>query len=228
MLRWRIAILISAAIAISYLDRQTLPVAIDAIRKEIPVTDGMFANLNIAFLITYALGLLWTLWRRFDYFLPEQHPRLTTAECAAIAGASDRSAELHSAVSQISNLRAAQKPDAPGNPEPSAESNSAIQQIEKLRYDSDKPPPKIPWLDLLRLREIHGVVLAKFLSDAAWYFYLLWLPRYLYDARGLNIKQVGCFHVIAFGIICLAIPRIEPLNVAAPKLKPAIAERSSP
>jgi hypothetical protein len=29
MLRWRIAILISAAIAISYLDRQTLPVAID-------------------------------------------------------------------------------------------------------------------------------------------------------------------------------------------------------
>jgi hypothetical protein len=28
MLRWRIAILVSMAIAISYLDRQTLPVAI--------------------------------------------------------------------------------------------------------------------------------------------------------------------------------------------------------
>ena len=24
---------------------------------------------------------------------------------------------------------------------------------------------------------------AKFLSDAAWYFYLFWLPKYLYDAR---------------------------------------------
>ncbi|HEV2315076.1 MAG TPA: hypothetical protein VGR94_07205 [Candidatus Acidoferrales bacterium] len=36
-LRWRIAILISMAIAISYLDRQTLPVAIKAISKDIPL-----------------------------------------------------------------------------------------------------------------------------------------------------------------------------------------------
>ena len=34
---------------------------------------------------------------------------------------------------------------------------------------------------------------AKFLSDAAWYFYLFWLPKYLYDARGFNIKSVGTF-----------------------------------
>ena len=37
MLRWRIAILVSAAIAISYLDRQTLPVAIKAIGQDIPM-----------------------------------------------------------------------------------------------------------------------------------------------------------------------------------------------
>ena len=36
--RWRIAILVSAAIAISYLDRQTLPVAIKAIERDIPIT----------------------------------------------------------------------------------------------------------------------------------------------------------------------------------------------
>jgi ACS family hexuronate transporter-like MFS transporter len=36
-LRWRIAILVSAAIAISYLDRQTLPVAVKAISQDIPV-----------------------------------------------------------------------------------------------------------------------------------------------------------------------------------------------
>jgi len=28
-----------------------------------------------------------------------------------------------------------------------------------------------------------GLVFAKFLSDAAWYFYLFWLPKYLYDVR---------------------------------------------
>jgi len=43
MLRWRVAILVSAAIAISYLDRQTLPVAIGAIREDIPISNQVKA-----------------------------------------------------------------------------------------------------------------------------------------------------------------------------------------
>src|SRR3954467_14849096 len=58
MLRWRIAILISAAIAISYLDRQTLPVAIGEIRKEIPISNQAKALLDSAFLLTYGLMYL--------------------------------------------------------------------------------------------------------------------------------------------------------------------------
>ena len=58
MLRWRIAILISAAIAISYLDRQTLPVAIGEIQKEIPISNQVKAFLDSAFLITYGLMYL--------------------------------------------------------------------------------------------------------------------------------------------------------------------------
>src|ERR1700677_4793564 len=54
MLRWRIAILLSAAIAISYLDRQTLPVAIQAISRDIPLTNVQFSNLQSAFLLAYA------------------------------------------------------------------------------------------------------------------------------------------------------------------------------
>jgi ACS family hexuronate transporter-like MFS transporter len=34
---------------------------------------------------------------------------------------------------------------------------------------------------------------AKFLSDGAWYFYLFWMPKYLYDARGFDIKAVAAF-----------------------------------
>src|SRR6187402_2231040 len=55
MLRWRIATLISAAIAISYLDRQTLPVAIGEIRKDIPISNQVKAFLDSAFLLTYGL-----------------------------------------------------------------------------------------------------------------------------------------------------------------------------
>src|SRR5881394_362414 len=58
MLRWRVAILVSAAIAISYLDRQTLPVAIGAIRADIPISNQVKAFLDSAFLVTYGLMYL--------------------------------------------------------------------------------------------------------------------------------------------------------------------------
>jgi len=46
----------------------------------------------------------------------------------------------------------------------------------------------------------------KFLSDAAWYFYLFWLPKYLLDARGFDIKAVGSVAWIPYaaaGVGCL-------------------------
>src|SRR3990172_9427960 len=53
--RWSIAVLITAAIAISYLDRQTLPVAVDAIRHDIPISNTQYSDLQVAFLLAYAV-----------------------------------------------------------------------------------------------------------------------------------------------------------------------------
>ena len=53
--RWYFVALVTAAIAISYFDRQTLPVAISAIEKSIPLNDQEFSWLQFAFLIPYAL-----------------------------------------------------------------------------------------------------------------------------------------------------------------------------
>ena len=53
--RWGIAVLVSAAIAISYLDRQTLPWAINAIQADIPISNQIKASLDSAFLVTYGL-----------------------------------------------------------------------------------------------------------------------------------------------------------------------------
>ncbi len=75
------------------------------------------------------------------------------------------------------------------------------------------------------MRQTWGVVVAKFFSDAAWYFYLFWLPKYLYDARGFDIKAVGAFAWIPYaaaGVGCLAggwlsswlLTRHVPLNRA--------------
>src|SRR5690606_15487869 len=56
----------------------------------------------------------------------------------------------------------------------------------------------IPWLRLFAYPQTWGLVIGKFLSDAAWYFYLFWLPKYLYDVRGFDTNQVGYFAWIPY------------------------------
>jgi len=53
--RWWIAALLFVAIANSYMDRNTLAVAVNAIRETFPIGDGDFARLNSYFLFAYAL-----------------------------------------------------------------------------------------------------------------------------------------------------------------------------
>src|ERR1700744_6125339 len=52
--RWYAVALVTAAIAISYFDRQTLPVAIAAIQHNIPISNQQFSYLQTAFLLSYA------------------------------------------------------------------------------------------------------------------------------------------------------------------------------
>src|SRR5437016_902714 len=52
------AIFVSLAIAISYLDRQTLSVAVKSITRDIPLSNERFADLQSAFLLAYALMYL--------------------------------------------------------------------------------------------------------------------------------------------------------------------------
>ncbi len=42
--------------------------------------------------------------------------------------------------------------------------------------------------------------MAKFLTDAAWFFFIFWLPKYLSDVRHLNIKQIGYYAWIPFAL----------------------------
>ena len=62
----------------------------------------------------------------------------------------------------------------------------------------DKAVDKRSWSSLLTLRQVWGLVGAKFLTDAAWFFYIAWLPKYLYDARGFDTKQVGYYAWVPF------------------------------
>jgi ACS family hexuronate transporter-like MFS transporter len=54
-IRWPIAILITVAVAIGYLDRQTLALTFKAIQRDIPLSDNDFGNLQSIFYFAYAL-----------------------------------------------------------------------------------------------------------------------------------------------------------------------------
>src|ERR1017187_9866586 len=54
VLRWQFVTLVTAAIAISYFDRQTISVAIAAIQQTIPISNEQFSYLQTGFLLSYA------------------------------------------------------------------------------------------------------------------------------------------------------------------------------
>jgi ACS family hexuronate transporter-like MFS transporter len=50
---------------------------------------------------------------------------------------------------------------------------------------------KVWTLELLRHRKPWAIILARFMMDPVWWFYVLWLPAYLADVRKLNLAAIG-------------------------------------
>ena len=264
-LRWSIALLLTVAIAISYLDRQTLSVAIAAIQVDIPISNTQFSQLQAAFLLAYGamyagggklIDLLGT--RRgfaiimvFWSIACATHGLATGFAMLAVSrlllGVGEGGGfpavtkavaewfptnERSTAMGMINAgtavgavvappliagiigfagwrwvffvtgvagliwtvwwLRAYHSPSQHPHITPAERA-----YLAPVAAATDQAAP-IPWIQLFSYKETWGIVLAKFLSDAAWYFYLFWLPKYLYDVRGFNTKDVGYFAWIPY------------------------------
>jgi ACS family hexuronate transporter-like MFS transporter len=64
--------------------------------------------------------------------------------------------------------------------------------------DPEPDGPRRPIRALLQHREMWGLMLSRFCNDGAFYFYISWLPLYLAQARGFDIKQIALFAWIPF------------------------------
>jgi len=51
--------------------------------------------------------------------------------------------------------------------------------------------PTVGWAKALTYKQTWGFALAKFLTDPVWWFYLYWLPPYLYDVRKFNMTEIA-------------------------------------
>lgn len=49
------------------------------------------------------------------------------------------------------------------------------------------------WRELLKYRQAWAIVGARFVTDPVWWLYITWLPKYLADARGFSLKDIGLF-----------------------------------
>jgi ACS family hexuronate transporter-like MFS transporter len=274
-LRWHIAYLLSAAIAISYLDRQSLSVAVTAIQQDIPLTNTEFSQLQAAFLLAYAVmyagggalvdrlgtrtGLLvimiaWSLASAahglatgFRSLLLSRF-LLGVGEGGGFPAATKAVAEWFPArerslamgiINAGTAVGAVVAPPAiavilgvaswrwvffatgivgllwtlwwmrtylPAASHPRLSPEERVEIAEVLAV-APRGESRTAWTELLSYQQVWGLVVAKFLSDAAWYFYLFWLPKYLYDVRGFDVKQVGAYAWIPYaaaGVGCIA------------------------
>ena len=63
---------------------------------------------------------------------------------------------------------------------------------------SSQRKPKISWMQLLQVRQTWAIVLSRFLTDPVWWLYITWLPLYLHNVRGFDLKRIGMFAWVPF------------------------------
>lgn len=255
-LGWYFVALVTAAIAISYFDRQTLPIAISAIQRTIPISDQQFSYLQTAFLLSYAAlyviggrildrlgtragfmlimvwwsvacalhalasGFLLLLIARFllgmgegggfpaavrvvaEWIEPEKRSTAMGIINAGTAVGSVLAPPLIGFVLLHSGWRAVFVS--------AGAAGLAWVLWWVLAYRNNTSPlssnildaralaQQLTFREIISLRNVQSLVFAKFMSDSAWYFLLFWLPKYLYDARGFDIKQVSYYAWIPY------------------------------
>jgi ACS family hexuronate transporter-like MFS transporter len=265
-IRWWIGGLLASATALSYLDRQSLPLVVNEVRTEIPISDADYARLTSAFLIAYGLmyaGGGWILdqlgtrrgyavmivWWSAANFLTGFVSSLTglqvfrfllgmgegggfPASGKAVSEwfpARERSLAfgLFNTGSSVGAVVAAPAlafvahslgwrwvfylTGAAGfvwvaawllvYERPENSRHVTGEEFEHIRRElpseaSDTRP--IHWTDLFGYRQVWGLMLAKLLTDSVWFFLLFWLPKYLGDVRGFDIRQIGYYAWIPF------------------------------
>jgi ACS family hexuronate transporter-like MFS transporter len=248
--------MVAVAIAISYFDRQTLPVAIAAIQRNIPLSNQQFSYLQTAFLLAYAA--MYALGGRLLDVLGTRRGLMLIMLWWSIACA------LHGLASGFMVLLLARLllGGGEGGAFPAAtrvvaewiepkERSTAMGLINAgTAVGSVLAPPVIGFIllttgwravflvagaaglvwvvwwavsyrpntmtlssntvdarvigsvisfkQVISMRRVQALVFAKFMSDSAWYFLLFWLPKYLYDVRGFDIKQVSYYAWIPY------------------------------
>ncbi len=68
----------------------------------------------------------------------------------------------------------------------------SARELEYIRADGDaEAEAPLSWIRLFGHRQTWAFFMGKFLTDPIWWFFLFWIPGWLADVRGLDIKNFG-------------------------------------
>jgi ACS family hexuronate transporter-like MFS transporter len=67
--------------------------------------------------------------------------------------------------------------------------------------DGEARGERLPWKAILRHRQAWSFIVAKFITDPIWWFFLIWLPTYFKSTRGLDLKKSWVHLVTVYAII---------------------------
>ncbi len=264
--RWAVGGALALITAINYLDRQTLPVLIGEVQRDIPISNIAFSRLQALFLLAYAImyagggRLVDLVGTRVGY--------------AVVAGVWSTACMLHASAESVLGLGtfrfllglgegggfpAAAKAVSEWFPArerslavglfntgsavgavvappliaaivfrwnwravflvtgavglvwaviwlvgyaPASRSRFVGEAERRYLLESDvgraEPAGRVRWLDLLKFPQVWTLLVAKFLTDGAWFFFIFWLPKYLGDARGFKMAAIGKYAWIPY------------------------------
>ncbi|EPX65410.1 Hexuronate transporter [Cystobacter fuscus DSM 2262] len=70
-----------------------------------------------------------------------------------------------------------------------AATQAAYEDAQPAHADTGTGSPG--WGVLIQKRQTWAFLLGKFLTDPVWWFYLFWLPKWLNEARGMDLQHIG-------------------------------------
>ena len=132
-----------------------------------PVIVGItayFGHWQQTFIVTGALGFIWLIAWLLIYDRPETHKWITREELDLIR--------------ERDTLEPVAAPEATV----AAEAQETVPEERA-----------IGWFELLRYKQTWSIVLARFLVDPVWWLYITWLPLFLNQVHGFDLKQIGLF-----------------------------------
>lgn len=85
---------------------------------------------------------------------------------------------------------------------PDQHPNLSKSELEYIKQDNEPAPVKLPFLKALatvsKNKRFYGIAIPAFMAEPAWAVLSFWVPLYLANERGMDLKQIAMFAWLPF------------------------------